>query len=190
MLTSIARKPDERWQTATEMRRAFERVLPVAEKAWARFFLAPEVVAQIAVPIDPPLPPLQRRPSRRGSVVLVVDDDKVLRGLVSGLVRSAGCDCEAVADGLEAVQWLRENPSPDAIVADLLMPGLDGLSMVTAARRAGYDGAVILCTSVATDKLRAGAAHLQRAWTLDKATELYRVPDILRRAGVAPPAEK
>lgn len=188
LMTSIAREPAQRWQTVAEMRSAFEVVLPAAEKAWARFFLAPEVVAQITVPIDPPLPPLRRPVGRKSGVVLVVDDDKVLRGLVSGLVRAAGCDCDAVNDGLEAVQWLRDHPPPDAIVADLLMPGLDGLSMITAARRAGYDGAVVLCTSVATDKLRSGAAQLQRAWTLDKATELYRVPEILRRAGVAPSA--
>jgi len=187
LMTAIARPPELRWSTAAAMRQGFESALPAAEKAWARFFLAPEVVAQLAVPIEPPLPPLHRTLARERPAVLVVDDDKVLRGLVSGLVRAAGCDCEAMADGLEAVQWLRDHPPPDAIVADLLMPGLDGLSMVTAARRAGYNGAVILCTSVATDRLRAGAAQLQRAWTLDKATELYRVPELLRRAGVAPP---
>lgn len=186
VLGAIARNPSHRPQTVADLRRMFERAWPATEKAWAQFFLAPEVLAAQAVNVSPPLPWLARVPRPQGAKphVLVVDDDKVLRGLLMGLVKSSGCEVDTCADGLQAVDWLRRNAPPDGIVADLLMPGLDGLSLATAVRQAGYDGALVLCTSVATDKLRAGAAGRQQAWTLDKATELHRVPEVLRRAGV------
>ena len=185
LLSAIARRVGDRTQSIADMRRGFEYALPAAEKAWARFFVAPEVVASSPVIVDPPLPDLQRRHAIVGlPMVLVVDDDKVLRGLLMGLVRASGCACETFADGLAVIAWLRDHPPPDALVADVLMPGMDGISLSTAMRAAGYDGAIVLCTSVATDRLRAGAAQRQRAWTLDKATELHRVPEILQRAGV------
>jgi signal transduction histidine kinase/DNA-binding response OmpR family regulator/CHASE3 domain sensor protein len=67
-------------------------------------------------------------PTGRGSV-LVVDDDESVRGLVVETLSGAGyATCEA-GDGEEALAAVAE-AAPDAIVLDLLMPGLDGFGVL------------------------------------------------------------
>jgi len=58
--------------------------------------------------------------------VLVVDDDALFRQALSEGLRGAGYEVAQAADGLEALQKVREGP-PDFILLDLIMPKLDGL---------------------------------------------------------------
>ena len=124
---------------------------------------------------------------RARPLVLTVDDDRVMRGLVQTLVQAAGCDCEAVESGEAALEWLRRNPHPDAVVCDLLMPGMDGLTLVDTARANGFSGPVVFCSSVVSARLRADSAAIGQTWCLDKAMEMHKLPETLRRAGVAGP---
>src|ERR1700716_1711089 len=70
--------------------------------------------------------------------VLVVDDDSdVLASLERGL-RLSGFDVSTAVDGAEALRSATET-RPDAIVLDINMPVLDGLSVVTALRAMDND---------------------------------------------------
>src|SRR5690625_1440121 len=70
--------------------------------------------------------------------VLVVDDDSdVLASLERGL-RLSGFEVATAADGAEALRSAKE-ARPDAIVLDINMPVLDGVSVVTALRAMGDD---------------------------------------------------
>ncbi|MDQ2629327.1 MAG: response regulator, partial [Actinomycetota bacterium] len=70
--------------------------------------------------------------------VLVVDDDSdVLASLERGL-RLSGFEVATAADGAEALRSAKET-RPDAIVLDINMPVLDGVSVVTALRAMGDD---------------------------------------------------
>lgn len=191
ILSMLAKDPAKRPQTMAEVARQLERARPAAEAAWARVYLpggegAPPTLPwrgarslpNLARPVGLDLRPLP--------LVLVVDDDKVMRGLLRSLIQSTGCDCETVENADAALEWLRGHSPPDALVTDLLMPGIDGLTLATTVRQHGYDGALIFCTSVASDRVRADARQMKGAWCLDKATELFRVPAVLREAGVAP----
>jgi len=191
VLSMLAKQPGRRPQTMAEVARLLERVRPASEAAWARWFLpggdgmapAPTLRSTVA------LPHLARHPqtlARPLPLVLVVDDDKVMRGLLRSLVLSSGCDCETVDCADAALEWLRGHSPPDAMMTDLLMPGVDGVTLAATVRSHGYDGALIFCTSVASERLRDDTGRLQNAWCLDKATELFRVPDVLREAGIAP----
>jgi CheY-like chemotaxis protein/anti-sigma regulatory factor (Ser/Thr protein kinase) len=68
-----------------------------------------------------------------GSVrVLLVEDDGGLRSALVDLLRSAGLEVEEAADGAEA--WSRLERSPlafDAVVTDRIMPGIDGIELLT-----------------------------------------------------------
>lgn len=184
----LQKNPNHRPQTMAEVRRAFEKARPAAETAWADHFLPGGAAnpAERRLPSAPnssaPKPVKRERP-----LVLTVDDDRVLRGLVRTLVVAAGCDCEAMEGGEAALDWLRRQPPPDAIVTDVLMPGMDGITLVDAARAQGFQGAVVFCSSVVSPRLRADAAAMGKTWRLDKAMELHKIPDTLRLAGVAPP---
>ena len=59
-------------------------------------------------------------------IILVVDDDAAIRALFTALLRGAGYDTEAVADGGEALALLRGRAPPALILLDLAMPRVDG----------------------------------------------------------------
>jgi CheY-like chemotaxis protein len=61
----------------------------------------------------------------RGSV-LVVDDNTDLRELIMAVLEAEGYDVSGAADGARALERLREEPRPDLVLLDLMMPVLDG----------------------------------------------------------------
>jgi CheY-like chemotaxis protein len=62
---------------------------------------------------------------------LVVDDDRSSRTLLVGMLRRAGYDVNAAADGLEALQRVRET-KPDVVLLDVLMPRMSGYEVCAA----------------------------------------------------------
>ncbi len=70
----------------------------------------------------------------RGRRVLVADDDPEVRWFYVELLRRAGGIVYEASDGLGAMDMARVDP-PDVILADILMPGLDGLGLCEAVRR-------------------------------------------------------
>lgn len=188
IFSMLQKNPARRPQSMAEVRRLLEKARPDAEFAWSEAFLP-------GGRLGPESP--RRRPSslamtqpttkRARPLVLTVDDDRVMRGLVQTLVQAAGCDCEAVESGEAALEWLRRNPHPDAVVCDLLMPGMDGLTLVDTARANGFSGPVVFCSSVVSARLRADSAAIGQTWCLDKAMEMHKLPETLRRAGVPGP---
>jgi DNA-binding response OmpR family regulator len=66
--------------------------------------------------------------------VLIIDDEAVIRELVSLQLELSGYDCTAVPDGQGGLGLARHERF-DLIVLDLLMPGLDGISVCRAIRR-------------------------------------------------------
>ena len=58
--------------------------------------------------------------------ILLVDDDEGIREVARTVLEMVGgYDVETAASGLEGLEKARTNP-PDAIVLDVMMPGLDG----------------------------------------------------------------
>ena len=67
--------------------------------------------------------------------VLVVDDDPDVALLVKTVLeRRAGCEVAVAHDGQSAVERL-ETFTPDVVVTDIEMPGLDGLELLAELRR-------------------------------------------------------
>lgn len=62
--------------------------------------------------------------------LLVVDDDPDIRMLLYELFGKAGYSVEVANDGAAAILFLEHNQAPDAIVLDLLMPGIVGSSVL------------------------------------------------------------
>ncbi len=60
--------------------------------------------------------------------ILIVDDEKKLRDLLTSYLNSEGFEVGAVADGIEMDQYLKAH-SVDLVVLDLMLPGEDGLSI-------------------------------------------------------------
>ena len=66
--------------------------------------------------------------------VLVVEDDPDIVELITHYLKGEGFDVEALADGAEAYNRLKEAMF-DLLVLDLQIPGMDGLSLCAALRR-------------------------------------------------------
>jgi CheY-like chemotaxis protein len=66
-----------------------------------------------------------------GKLVLVVDDSKSARVILSRMLEKYGIDVEMAESAEQAIEYLQQN-RPDAIFMDHLMPGMDGLQAVQA----------------------------------------------------------
>ena len=66
--------------------------------------------------------------------ILVVDDEPHLRRVVSLYLRGRDHEVTTAGNGLDAIQIVAAHP-PDVIVADISMPGMDGLELCRRLRR-------------------------------------------------------
>ncbi len=70
----------------------------------------------------------------RQGTVLIVEDEEAIRELVAFHLETAGFRVQQAADGEEGLRLALE-ASPDLVVLDLMLPGLDGVSVLRALRR-------------------------------------------------------
>jgi len=85
--------------------------------------------------------------SLRGRRVLVAEDESEIRWFYVGVLREAGDRVIEARDGLHAVELARSD-TPDLVVADTVMPRLDGLGLCAALRREpGLDGVPVVLLS-------------------------------------------
>jgi CheY-like chemotaxis protein len=69
-----------------------------------------------------------------GDYVLVVDDDPDVRRLIVDALALFGLQGLAAVNGQDALHQIRENP-PMAVILDLMMPSMNGFSVITHLRR-------------------------------------------------------
>lgn len=84
--------------------------------------------------------------------VLVVDDDRDIRDLVTFKLEQAGYEVRQAEDGLQALDAVRAW-APDLVVLDVMMPGLSGIDVVRELRADPASSAtpVILLTAKAQE---------------------------------------
>ncbi len=81
--------------------------------------------------------------------ILVVDDEKNLREVVSQMIRYAGFDCVTAQSGDDALLVLRRIPV-NILVTDIVMPGIDGIQLTQRVKKE-FDVGVIVMTGYAKD---------------------------------------
>lgn len=87
--------------------------------------------------------------SGRGRILLVEDEDGV-RGIAASLLKSRGYDVEQACDGEEALSILEDAPgSFDLIISDVVMPGMDGPTLMREAREYLGDARIIFISGYA-----------------------------------------
>jgi len=113
--------------------------------------------------------------------VLVVDDEASIRDLLSKTLALAEYDVDAAPDGRSALERMRLYPY-DLLIADLKMPGMDGLAVIREAKRYKPDLPVIIITGFSTESSAIEAVNLGVAGYL---TKPFRVPQVLSAAAKA-----
>jgi DNA-binding NtrC family response regulator len=83
------------------------------------------------------------------ATILIADDDAVQRRLVENMVQRSGYEAVMVDSGDAAIARLTASDAPpiDAVVLDLVMPGLDGMGVLSKIREAGLNIPVIVQTA-------------------------------------------
>ena len=113
--------------------------------------------------------------------VLVVDDEASIRDLLAKTLALAEYDVDVAPDGRSALERMRMYPY-DLLIADLKMPGMDGLTVIREAKRYKVDLPVIIITGFSTESSAIEAVNLGVAGYL---TKPFRVPQVLAAAAKA-----
>ncbi len=78
--------------------------------------------------------------------VLLCDDEENIRSLMKRFFSLEAIDCDTAENGLSAQRMLRES-AYDAVLVDLRMPGLDGLSLIKWLRAEGFRMPIIMISA-------------------------------------------
>ena len=94
--------------------------------------------------------------------ILVVDDEKRMRHLLSIMLTRRGYKIDQASDGVEALEMLKATPF-DMIIADIKMPRMDGRELLREIKKENVPCPVVFITAFATvesavEAMRAGAS--------------------------------
>lgn len=113
--------------------------------------------------------------------VLVVDDEASIRDLLAKTLALAEYEVDTAGDGPAALDRIRA-VAYDLLIADLKMPGMDGLTLIRQAKRLKADLPVIIITGFSTESSAIEAVNLGVDGYL---TKPFRVPQVLAAAAKA-----
>jgi PAS domain S-box-containing protein len=112
-------------------------------------------------------------PADRGEVVLVVEDEAVVRGLIVEVLGELGYQAIEAADGVKGLETLQSKRRIDLLVTDIGLPGLNGRQMTDAARLLRPDLKVLFMTgyaenaALASGFLEPGMSMITKPFAMD-----------------------
>ncbi len=119
--------------------------------------------------------------------ILIVEDDPVIRKVLDLQLASHGFRVTSAADGAAGYAALQE-ALPDCVVLDLMMPVMDGFSLLKRIRSVGRTASlpVIILTASMEDRHRLRGQQYQADAYLNKPYELEQLLATVRRFCGAP----
>ncbi|MFJ4046742.1 response regulator transcription factor [Microbacterium sp. NPDC089987] len=127
-----------------------------------------------------------RRPDGTPLRILAVDDEPMLTDLLAMALRMEGWEVRTAASGLEALQVARDF-EPDALVLDVMMPDLDGMSVLRRLRESGNLVPVVFLTAkdAVADRIAGltagGDDYVTKPFSLEEV--IARLRAVIRRSG-------
>ena len=132
--------------------------------------------------------PELRRPDGSPLRILAVDDEQMLTDLLAMALRMEGWEVRTASSGLEALQVAQEF-EPDALVLDIMMPDLDGMSVLRRLRESGNLVPVLFLTAkdAVSDRIAGltagGDDYVTKPFSLEEV--IARLRAVIRRTGLA-----
>ena len=126
-------------------------------------------------------------PGGGGESLLVVDDDPFIARLLEIELKAAGYDVRVASDGVQALESAQER-SPDLVLADVMMPNMDGFELTRRLRQdprtAGVSIIMLTARGLSADKLEGFAigADDYIVKPFDTPELLARIRGVLRRS--------
>ncbi len=111
----------------------------------------------------------------RNGTVLVVDDEEIMREILEALLTRQGYDVRLASGGAEGLEIARSGPI-DAAIVDVMMPGMDGLTVLDEIKKIDEDIAVIMITAFAS--VETAIAAMKRG-AFDYVTKPFKNDEVL-----------
>ena len=86
--------------------------------------------------------------TRKGSI-LVIDDEEIMREILEALLSREGYDVRLAANAEEGLNFARSMPF-DAVIVDVMMPGMDGISALDELKKIDEELPVLMITAFAS----------------------------------------
>jgi len=112
-----------------------------------------------------------------GGLLLVVDDDDLVREVVATVLRSEGFEVRTAGSGAAALEAIRSEAF-HLVLMDVQMPGMDGWTALATLRERGCDTPVVMMSGYATE---AEALHRGAAGFLSKPFDHARLVEAVSR---------
>jgi two-component system cell cycle sensor histidine kinase/response regulator CckA len=106
----------------------------------------------------------------RKPTVLIVEDEPAIRAVVAALLEEEGYAVRRARNGLEALAVVDSAPV-DLILSDVVMPHLDGASLVRRLRQRGVLVPVVLMSAVYADVDLPGVPFVPKPFDVDRLLE-------------------
>ena len=125
---------------------------------------------------------LKQSPATVSGRVLLVDDDKRQLAVLQGILADRGMETRQATDGRDALEKLNTF-TPDVIVTDLVMPGMDGFELLQLLKERGdITPAIVLTGYGSMDKALRVVHELGAFWFLEKPVEPQAFEILIERA--------
>src|ERR671924_217723 len=112
---------------------------------------------------------------RRSGSILVVDDEEIMREILEALLTREGYHVRLASSGEEGLELARSFPF-DAVVVDVMMPGMDGLSLLDELKKLDDDLPVLMITAFAS--VETAIAAMKRG-AFDYITKPFKNDEVL-----------
>jgi two-component system response regulator HydG len=120
-------------------------------------------------------------PEKTALRILVVDDEFEMAAVIAEELGDRGYSALAVRSGGLAIEWLRRQPF-DALVTDLRMPGVDGLTLLRASRELDPSRPVIVMTGHSAIDSALESAYQGAFHYITKPFRLAHLVELIERA--------
>ena len=119
-------------------------------------------------------------------VILIAEDEVLVRMLIADLVQDEGFKVIEVADATEALRVLEARPDIHVVVTDVEMPpGLNGVELATTVReRWPFVQVIVTSGRVIPDQLPEGVVFIGKPWTAESLAR--HIQEAVERAGPRP----
>jgi PAS domain S-box-containing protein len=116
---------------------------------------------------------------------LVVDDQPDVLNMAVDLFRNMGYDVLSANNGKDAIEILKRTPDIDVLFSDILMPGMDGITLGREARKLFPDIKIVLASGFPAPALAAENSGLHDFHFMNKPYRMAEIVKMLRKADQA-----